>query len=812
MAHTDQSVKTALKTKSTYYTDDMVKNARNNVSKFNWAKELMEEAVQKANQYLAYGTDMLWSLVTSQSIPRSIDVCNLGCPVCGTKIFKEHGSFSWKTDVFRTPWKIICPSCDHIFPSNNFASYYKSGMDINGFFDPEKADRTLLKNELYPDKPSDWGVDDGYGWIDENKRHWKFIAYYNHMGLWSLNSKIGGAIINALNAFEDAYILTGDIRYAEAGLIILDRIADVYPDMDLSPYKDSDGYFNSHGHTGQGKISGSISETYVVKPFLTAYDAFFPALVNTDIVSFLNKKSKTLKMNNPKDTHQAIQKNIEDGIVKQVFTAVKNAQIRGNTGMHQSSLALAALIIDNEELSREWMEWVFKPGGVKIIDDGRRILTGGNMDVALIDDVDRDGIGNESAPSYNYLWLKEFTILAKITQRFKDNPEWNLFLHPKIRKMYHAFIPLIFSSKYTPQIGDTGAAGKPELVVQKEDMILAYKIYRSDILAQAAYFLNGNSKEGIHDDIFSEDPERIVQDIEKVIKTNGTFKPKSDLLSGYGLAKLCDGYGNNERSAWVYFGRNVGHGHKDTLNLGMYALGLDMAPDLGNPEYKKPDWPKRYEWTENTISHNTVVVDAGKQKSSLSGNPHHFDINDSVKHFDVEAPDAYPQTSMYRRNISVIKIDDTNSYILDIFRVKGGSDHVYSFHGPEGNVSVNGLNMQKRPGTYAGDDIPFGQAYDKKEKSSMGYQGSGFHYLYNVEFDENPPSQFTVDWQVKDTWKVLDANSDVHLSLTMLSHLNDVALASGDPAKNQPGNPENLKYVLAHRSGDNLNSRFISIL
>jgi hypothetical protein len=183
------AIKKCLKTKSTYYTNAMVENARKNVEKYDWAKKIKENAVRKADRYLQYGLDTLWSLVTSQSVPRSINVCSSGCPVCGDEIFRKYGHYSWQTDAFTRPWKIVCPNCHHVFPSNDFESYYKSGIDKNGFFHPEKADKRFLKNELYKDKPSDWGVDDGYGWTDEHGKHWKFIAYYNHIGLWSLSEK-----------------------------------------------------------------------------------------------------------------------------------------------------------------------------------------------------------------------------------------------------------------------------------------------------------------------------------------------------------------------------------------------------------------------------------------------------------------------------------------------------------------------------------------------------------------------------------------------------------------------------------------------
>src|SRR5690606_40364101 len=100
-------------------------------------------------------------------------------------------------------------------------------------------------------------------------------------------------------AFRDAYLYTGDLRYARAGLILLDRVADVYPEMDVSVYKEEDGFLNSHGGTGKGKIRGSIWEATAVPNYLSAYDAFFPVVEESGAVEFLREKAdrKSTRLN-----------------------------------------------------------------------------------------------------------------------------------------------------------------------------------------------------------------------------------------------------------------------------------------------------------------------------------------------------------------------------------------------------------------------------------------------------------------------------------------------------------------------------------
>ena len=185
---------------------------------------------------------------------------------------------------------------------------------------------------------------------------------------------------------------------------------------------------------------------------------------------------------------------------------------------------------------------------------------------------------------------------------------------------------------------------------------------------------------------------------------------------------------------------------------------------------------------------------------------------------DVNAPKAYrSKNAEYRRTSAMIKVDSKNFYVVDFFRVKGGNDHHFSFHGAEGTVTVEGLNLVPQAdafgnyiGTYAGPDTEFGI------RPSDDTGNSGFHWLINVRKDDSPGDVFSVDWNVKDTWNALgkgyNAQTDIHLRLTMLEQTDSVAIATGIPPRNKPGNPSELEYLIAHRSGSNLDSLFTSVI
>ncbi|MFD0711553.1 FIMAH domain-containing protein [Paenibacillus sp. GCM10027626] len=951
-----------VKTRSTLYTPAKVAAARTNAATYKWAAAMRDAAVSKADQYLAMGLEKLWSFVPGHTLPRSYGVNQaLGSPVTGKEIDK-YGNYPYKADPINKPWKIVDPSSGYTFPTNDFGAYYESGLDEHGIFQPELADRSLLVNTLYPEKGPTWGVDDGFGWVNEQGNRYTFIAYYVHWFSWYSAT---GLMNDALNNLRDAYLFTGDIKYARAGLVLLDRIADVYPEMDITEH-DGTVFLNSHGGTGVGKAVGKIWETTLVKDFLQAYDAFFPAADDAQVVQFLSDKAVAYRLTNPKTSGGAIRRNIEDGIVKQVYPGVKAAQIHGNDGMHQSALAMAAVVYDKLPETKEWLDFVFQSGG--LVSNPWRV-TGGNIFNSLVSEVDRDGNGNEAAAGYNALWLSGHQQTADILEGYDKYPEADLYQNVKFRSMYSALLPQIFIERYTNNVGDSGSTGNPGISIKMSDMVKAFDKFGDPIFAQWAYKLNNDSADGIHRDIFEANPEQIGDKIRAAIAEYGTLTLDSVNETGYGLTAMRAGrnvkknfgfsygfpsmtvaqsnadykifdssgtlqfeafdtgafieftfdvpkseqydvdllpfrapsYGkyritidgqqltdydffgastdeyvtlgrlqlaagthhikfedigkhesssnykmgvrrlalldaaaraerdnnssqkNTLRDVTMYYGRSSGHGHRDTLQIGLHGFGLDLAPDLGYPEFADSVDMHRAQWVNNTISHNTVVVDKRKQEPQHVGQPLHYDNSGSVQLIDVAAPKVYPQTERYRRTTAMIEVDDGNSYAVDFFRVKGGNDHLFSFHGADAIVSTEGLSLTKQAdaqgeyaGTYAGADVPFGQRVD--DVAGPNYMGSGFHWLKNVDRDSDPGEMFSVDWQLKDTWNVdgngAGAQTDAHLRLTMLGELDEVALADGVPPRNKPGNPPALRYLLAKRTatGGNLDSIFTSVL
>ena len=803
------------KQRRTLYPDTAIEAARRNVEQFEWAKRRREETIEDAGRYLeGYGGfDGLWRLVTSQEIPRSCTVSfknEAGSPITDTQFNEEYGSYGWGADPFEAPWKLTDPTCEMQFPTNDFETYYESGLDASGEFDPELADNDLLVNELYPERGETWGVDDGTGWVDDEGNRYHFVAYYNHWHRWY-------EIREILQALRDAFLLDGALEYARAGIVLLDRVADVYPSLDLSAWGPEAKLYNSDAMSGQGRTMGCIWESVQIRSKLSAYDAFFPVMDDEVAIAFLTDRAETYEIGE-KGSGDAIRENVEEGIVREVLPAVECSQIRGNFGHHQAALAMAGVVLDEPEgYTADALAHVFRPGEYVTEDDGttwgRHRVTGGDVYPHLIEVVDRDGQANES-PNYNAIVTRSVREIAEVLDGY-DGTDEDLYEHPKVERMLGSRTALLVRDRFTPHIGDSEETGNPGLNLDEELLVDAAARYDDPRLAQAAALAVDDLDE-IHGDVFDPDPERHARVIRETLAAEGPLDLPSQNLAGFGLALLRQGNSDQRRTAWVCYGRNSGeaggswHNHLDTLNLGLFGYGLNLAPDLGYPALGSST-PKRRNWSASTVSHNTVVVDAQPQEPQWVSEPKHFARTEWVDLIDVAAPEVYPQTDTYRRTTAMVRIDDEQSYVVDFFRVTGGDQHHFSFHAAEGDATVEGLDLLAQPeGTYAGPDVPRpGFRADTEYNEEVG---NGFNYFDAVERDENPPATFSVDWDIVDTWDIReDGAREVGVRLTMVGDLDEVALVDGEaPAK--PGNPERLRYLLAKREGEDLNTTFTSVI
>ncbi|MBQ9985185.1 MAG: S-layer homology domain-containing protein [Oscillospiraceae bacterium] len=864
------------KTEASLMTEEKRDIVRENISKYSWAKSSAQAYIDRADKYVAH-LDEIYALIASQEVPRSFAVGGEGdpamyyCRYCGENLQLEYGGTPWVHDSINKPWKIQCPDCKNYFPTNDFESFYKLGLNEYGEFiyqdalarhaelfgNPEATPgsrefygygKGYLRNELYGNlenvetlncgqglRPGEsaetWGVDDGYGYVpyDENGEPYKsgtvverhtYIAEFMHYGVYGqLKANDNGSVYyEAVRNCSYAYFYTGDKKYGRVAAVLIDRLADFYPGFDISVF--GDNVWNSDGGSNKGKRLGCIWECSIIDTDTVGYDMVFDLYDDPQVIKMIQEKKAQYGSRYSKQTGAQIRQNIEDNLIRTVLQEVRNRKIFGNFGMSQSSTANAAIILDSFPETAEWIDYLLAPGWVNAVP-----VIGGGVDEVLIEKICADGHSNE-ASDYGLLWMSGMRQVADALSEYKKYEAANLNAHPKYQQMYYALIPLYAAKSYSPQIGDGGNTADLSHWLTYGTATTAYKITGDKVFAQLAYMLNGNSTQNLRYGITEKDPERLAKEIQEIVDKYGTVSLDSDIQTGFGYAILRDGHyfdgtvtnetaSETTRNVWMYFGSNGGHGHKDSLNLGMTAFGLNFLPELGYPENTGSD-PNRVQWVNNTISHNTVVVNEKRQDEEVEvrGKVKHFDDAGQVQVLDVERNEVYPDADIYRRSVVMINIDDANSYYVDLFRVLGGDSHIYSFHAQSNEIAETaGLELIPQvdengnyKGTYAGIDSEYGND-PKTNPNSWNYETMypmGYTWLENVDRDENPDEKFEIDFAIKDFTKAIKDSKNLRLRMTMLNGANirdgatsNVAIMDGyAPRMAQNKNIDKLKYVL----------------
>ena len=150
------------------------------------------ERVRKAEEPLAsMRAEELRALIPSADTKRALMVHRKGCPV--------HAG----CDAVYRPFGIIV----------DLSHPLRAGCSIGGEYYP---------NADFPDDGQGW-LDDRPGSPTEGERYY-FTGWFNHWFLFSLGEHI--------KQLAQLWFLTGEERYFRTARVLLDRFAEVYPDLD----------------------------------------------------------------------------------------------------------------------------------------------------------------------------------------------------------------------------------------------------------------------------------------------------------------------------------------------------------------------------------------------------------------------------------------------------------------------------------------------------------------------------------------------------------------------------------------------------
>lgn len=733
---------------STLYPPAIVQQLRDNAARDPWAAGVRDNLVKAAKPWMDRSDDELWSLMFGPGITRSWMVWSNGhCPACGQGV----PMYTWKCDALNKPWKVECPHCQEFFPKNDFHKFFKSGFDPRGVFVPAKADRSLLFNTEHPD-PADpkhrFGVDDGEGYVEGDKR-WRFMGAYQIYGQWKQ------AVLGGIRTMSAAYLLTGDTAYAHKAAIMLDRVADLYPLFDYE--EQAVCYERRLGSNGYVSIWHDACEE--TRELVMAYDMIFEAVRgDANLVTFLSRKARECGLENPKSTFADIQRNIEGGILNDAI--INRRRITSNYPRTEITVAIIHAVL----------------GG-----DDNKVAFDRTVDAMLEKATSVDGVtGEKGLSGYTVFTIQGMAMfLAEFSKADPDFLARLLKRHPRLKETYRFHIDTLCLGRYYPTCGDAGSfasisggyAGMPLTTsfanptsfpswtcAAPSCYSLLWNFYRCTgevAYLQTLYRANGDRLDGLPFDLYAKDPAAFRKAVGEVIEKEGSeIRLPSVDKQQWHLAILRSGQGADARAVWLDYDSGGAHSHADGMNLGLYAKGLDLMPELGYPPVQFGGWDSpRARWYTMTAAHNTVTVD-GQNTSPGTGQTTLWFDGRQVHAIRAAGP-AVNQGRRFERTVVLVDVSPSDFYVFDTFRVAGGADHAKFTQSHFGDAAATGLNLQP--------------AADYGHNTQMR----------NCHMDPKPQPGWRVDWTLDDHYKILPAGSQVRMRYTDLTSDAQAGLVEG---------------------------------
>ena len=739
-----------------------------NLKRHEWAREQRDEILGRADAWLQYSDDRLRTLVPPPEVPRARDTHY------DYKIAPVHSQELRKVGLrplevsFDKPWKVISPIDGRTYPSNDFEAFMASGYE----------DRTLLTGP-YPD--------DGWGCLlpGEDRPFW-FVAAYAHWAVVKL-------LVPALEDLGRAYRITHDRRHAHACSLLLWQMAEYYPRYF---YEKQSRYGKENQTDYLGRLLyhtwESLLTCQVVPP---AYGLVRQAIDQDDALTELTAQ-----------TPDQIRSHIEDRMLRTMANDIMDGsnRIQGNYGMHQVALLRIADVLKHSRkrpTSREMVSYV-------VSNPTSRTYHHLGLEEALDNLLHRDGYPFES-PTYNAHWIKALgDIVSSLgregqrfvaMRRFRDASTWHM--------------RMACAGRFVPGYGDAYQMFPTLQAWTADTLDPAYRFYRDPLYARALAQNNAPEKR----DLFTESIEDELA--EASARCTEPLGIQSQLLPGVGFASLQAGNEANRTALALFYGYYWGHTHLDRLQLDLYAWNHALIPDLGSEVSDSYD-PRRYGFLAHTVSHNTVMVNARRQREAR-GRLHVFDPGAFTQLVETSAEGAYPDTvDLYRRSLFLIEVSPDRAYVVDIFRIRGGSQHDWIVHGTHADLESDlGLSRPRKTGTLAGKDVPYGAFYDDARfdnnnaahLSYRHYQGSGFQWLFNVQ-ESQLRGTGAATWRVHGPAgpDASRSSEGVRLRTHLIGRDETVFACDGVPPRG-PTNPEAIKFLIRRRVGEALESTYVTV-
>ncbi len=728
-----------VKDERTIYTTELLAAARARLAEYPSLREEADKAIAAAREIAQRSDRELWELLAPTRIERTYYVNqNAGCPVCGLKIKQVDPFHPWILEPFEHPYKMKCPVCGRRFPTNDFAAGEMTGGE-------------------YPDDGTGCVVgDETYRFIGEYT-HWVYREFFNPY----------------VRQLTEAVALTDDPRLAHKLAVMLLRAAQQWPNSE-------DRYLWSYdrvvGHRAGG-VTDRIWSSYEGRTYGCAYDAVFPFLdADDELLTLAREEIPQI------ETHGDLRLYIEENLLRRIGQQYCDTAIQGNAGYHHRGMAWLLLALDDPGSERF-------PDCPELLDFLYYRIYGALRYFPNL--IAPDGSSFEST-GYNSSRLNMVDALSVLERYFAERaPNLprerypSLWDDPRFAAQFDYYTDYMLLDRWLPTVGDAGGRTiipehtDPERmsVVAKGIAARAWARYRSPKMARVAYGLDDTPPEPT---LWSDLP--LAELAAARQQAPNQLPRRTQVQDPYGLVFLRSGEGESRRTLWAWYGQLLSHAHSDSLLYGLAGHGLDLLPDLGYPK----SWEHASRWESHSLTHNTITVDGaeflpGRVRGSLralgsavgTGGPPLLQIAQTEMHGD--------NGELARRMLALVDLGPEDFYVLDLMDVRGGSEHVLSYHGPQAPVSVEGVELvQQQGGTVAGPAVEYGDAETPLAHMTDVRRG-------------HPTGTFSLDYALGD-------GPDTHVRLHQIpDSATTLALGTGRP----PSQPDayTVRYSLQMRSG-----------
>ncbi len=633
-----------------------VRRARANLGRHAWARSQAAAVERSARAALA----RLSPALIEQMIPATTpgDPKFTPCPACREqgRPVHPHGQWSWSPE---RPEQLVCDVCRTVFP-----------------------------HERHPESiavQTQWGRPQTFTFHGGEP----FVIFSYKTGRPSFSANVRARQVAHMaglaRTLAEAYLLTGDVAFAEAVRPILLRFAACYPHWlvhtgygeyaDLPPRVAARHILQLPApevcappnqpdrrlHTGfwtAGRATGGGQESGFVRRVVEAYDFTCTARTAAGAPVYSSAERDTIE---------------RDLLLESTLLLVADPQINNKSVGNRTAAALVGLAVGHPGLVRFGWEgfqrtvdgW-FLPDGTTSESPAYALMTLNNvwdLAQALRGYSDPAGYRDAAGTRIDRLDPYRGTAYERV---------WSAMFHGLRGDLrYPAFADSYAHSAISPHFAELMAASYPE---KPEYLALLRETCGPDLTRGIAPHA-----------LYYRDPDLAE-------KPAPTLAFPDWVAPDLRLGHLRTGADGRESLLLLSASHWGGHHHLDSLNLTYWKNGVEVLSDLGYLW----DHPKKSQ-TSRTLAHNTVLIDGRDQVTrERGGEVEFFRASEHVKVMQASSR-AYPAARLYRRTAAIIEHGQGRNYVVDFFAVEGGGtqDFVYHASAPEARV-VGGRLVERK--------------------------------------------------------------------------------------------------------------------